>query len=138
MRSCCFCTSAIESFRLLIRNASRFALVNSFGGIFTFFGKGAIASGVAFVSWFLLNNWHEIRVNIYEPNVLTVATFIIGYLVAIFFLNIYDLACTSILHCFLIDEETLGTKGANRPSCLEPFITRFKSDVYLSERDPFK
>ena len=52
----------------------------------------------------------------------TIACFLIGYIFANMFLTVYDLASSAILQCFLIDEETSGGTGKNRPPELEDFI----------------
>jgi len=135
IRSTSFCCAAKEAFRLLIRNATRFALVNVFSTIFIFFGKCAIGVGSAFFSWLVLSSRSEIVDNIYAPSIFIILCFIIGYSIGVFFLTIYDLACTTILQCFLIDEEISGG-GANRPKCLDSFSAEIKSSfIYVNRRE---
>eukprot|EP00826_Nyctotherus_ovalis_P013998 TRINITY_DN1385_c0_g1_i22.p1 TRINITY_DN1385_c0_g1~~TRINITY_DN1385_c0_g1_i22.p1 ORF type:complete len:402 (+),score=98.39 TRINITY_DN1385_c0_g1_i22:734-1939(+) len=127
IRSLCFCCAAKEAFLLVMRNVARFALVNIFAGIFTFFGKLVVALGTAFMSWYLLTEWEAVKDDIYTPIVPTIACFVIGYVLAALFLAVYDLACAAILQCFLVDEETPGVQGKNRPAALEPFLRSLKT-----------
>ena len=127
IRSLCFFCAAKEAFLLVMRNVTRFALVNVFAGIFTFFGKLIVGLGVAFMGWYLLVKWEEVKDTIYTPIIPTIACFVIGYILATLFLTIYDLACAAILQCFLVDEETPGMQGKNRPAQLEPFLKNLKA-----------
>jgi len=124
IRSICFCCAAREAFRLVLRNIARFTLVSAFAGIFTFFGKMLIGLGTAFICWFLLTEWSEVKDQLYSAIVPTIACFIIGYVLGNLFLTVYDLSCSAILQCFLVDEET-GT-GKNRPDSLQPFINEIR------------
>lgn len=136
IRSLCFCCAAKEAFLLVMRNITRFALVNVFAGIFTFFGKLIVGLGVALIGWYLLLEWEEVKDDVYTPIIPTIACFVIGYILATLFLTIYDLACSAILQCFLIDEETPGIQGKNRPAALEPFLRNLKtrSEKYTSNK----
>lgn len=111
-----------------MRNVNRFYLVSSFGGVFTFFGKLFIGVLTAFMGWFMLTEWDDVKDSIYSPILPTIACFLIGYIFANMFLTVYDLASSAILQCFLIDEETSGGTGKNRPPELEDFIIRVKSN----------
>eukprot|EP00826_Nyctotherus_ovalis_P058604 TRINITY_DN8070_c0_g3_i1.p1 TRINITY_DN8070_c0_g3~~TRINITY_DN8070_c0_g3_i1.p1 ORF type:complete len:477 (-),score=79.02 TRINITY_DN8070_c0_g3_i1:134-1564(-) len=134
IRSTCFCCAAKEAFRLIIRNATRFALVNAFSGVFVFFGKCAVGAGTAFFCWMLLNSWSEVRDNVYAPSVMTIVCFAIGYLVAVLLLTVYDIASNTILQCFLIDEETSGHGGRNRPRCLDNFMTEVRNSFIAVDK----
>jgi len=132
IRSVCFCCAAREAFRLIMRNTIRFALVNVFAWIFTFFGKLLIGIGCAFIGYLLCTNWEEVKDKIYSAIVPTIACFIIGYILGSLFLAVYDLSCSAILQCFLIDEETnmnCGVAGRNRPPSLDPFIRNLKESA---------
>ena len=116
----------------MLRNISRFALTGAFGEFFTFFGKLAVGAGTAFLCWFILTNWVEVKDKIYSAIIPTIACFIIAYMMACLFLSVYDLACSAILQCFLVDEETApatGAAGKNRPPSLEPFIKGLREDI---------
>ncbi len=71
----CFCSAAYKAFQLILRNVVRFALVNTFAGIFTFFGKLLIGLGTAFICWFILTNWSEVKDNLYSYIVPTIVLF---------------------------------------------------------------
>ena len=81
----------------MLRNITRFALVNGFAYVFTFFGKVVIGLGTAFICWFIMDNWGEVKDRLTSLILPTIACFIIGYLFGNVFLLVYDLACSSIL-----------------------------------------
>ena len=104
-------------------------MINVFVGVFTFFGKAFVGMGNAFICWFLLDYWEEMKNSIYSPIAPTIACFIIGYLITDILLSVYDLSAAAILQCFLIDEETGGVRGKNRPSCLEGFMSNLRESA---------
>lgn len=81
----------------------------------------------AFICWYLLTEWESVKNDIYSPILPTVACFLIAYIFANLFLTVYDLACSAILQCFLVDEETSGGAGKHRPKELEPYIRKIGS-----------
>jgi hypothetical protein len=58
------------------------------------------------------------------------ACFLIGYLFGDLFLTIYDLACSALLQCMLVDEEVCGKvgnqPGKHRPAGFEKFFKDFR------------
>jgi len=44
----------------------------------------------------------------------------VAYLVGSLFLSIFSFACTAILHCFILDEDTGGSDFT--PDSLQPFL----------------
>lgn len=72
IRSVCFCSAAWKAFQLVLRNVVKFALVNAFAGIFTFFGKLLVGLGTAFLCWFILNNWADVKDQLYSAIVPTI------------------------------------------------------------------
>lgn len=104
-------------------------MVNVFVGVFTVFGKLLVGLANAFICWFILNNWKEMKENIYSSLMPTIACFVIGYILTDILLSVYDLAAAAILQSFLIDEETGGVRGKNRPYCLEGFISNLRESA---------
>jgi len=100
--------------------------VNAFAGIFSYFGKLLVAMGTAFLCWFILTEWESVNEKIYSPILPTVACFLIGYILAVLFLAVYDLACSAILQCFLVDEEVSKGLGKHRPKEFEQLIKSTK------------
>jgi len=129
IRSVCFCSAARHAFRLVLRNVARFTIVNVFVGVFTLFGKLLVGLANAFLCWFILNNWTEMKENIYSPLMPTIGCFVIGYIVADVLLSTYDLSAAAVLQSFLIDEETDGVRGKNRPASLEGFISNLRQST---------
>jgi hypothetical protein len=58
--------------------------------------------------------------------------FILAYLVAAIFLNIYGMSASTILQCFLVDEEYAINKqqgtGKHRPDLLNDFVPKIEKD----------
>jgi hypothetical protein len=46
------------------------------------------------------------------------------YLVASLFLSLFSFAATTILHCFIFDEDTGGQSGIT-PEALKPFLDKY-------------
>lgn len=120
LRSTSFCCAARESFRLLVRNAAKFAVVNGFSAIFIFFGKCTIGAITALICFYMIDSDSELKGSQYAPTILTIASFLLGYVMAMIFLTVYELSSIAILQCFMIDEETSKGEGKNRPPTLEP------------------
>ncbi len=50
----------------MLRNIVRFALVSGFAAVFTFFGKLVIGLGTAFICYFILTTWTEVKDKLYS------------------------------------------------------------------------
>ncbi len=58
----------------MLRNMVRFLLVNSFAATFTFFGKVLIGLATAFVCWYIVTTWEEVKDKVYSPIIPTVVS----------------------------------------------------------------
>ena len=84
--------------------------------------------GTAFICWYLLTEWENVKKDVYSPIVPTIASFLIAYIMANIFLSVYDLGCAAILQCFLVDGEVSGgASGKNRPKELEPYFKKMET-----------
>jgi len=52
----------------------KFGVVSIFASIFTFFGKLLVGLGTAFVCWFLLTEWAEVKDKVYSALVPTIVS----------------------------------------------------------------
>jgi solute carrier family 44 protein 1 (choline transporter-like protein) len=127
IRSVSFCCAARESFRLMIRNATKFTIVNGFSSILTFFGKCSVGAGTAFLCYLILGSQPDLKEDLHAPSVLIVGCFTVGYTMGKIFLTVYDMSSTTILQCFLMDEETSEGEGKNRPKSLDSFMEEIRS-----------
>ena len=133
-----FCQSAKLAYYLIVRNTRRFAATEAIGSIFMFIGKVAIAIFSAWICWFILNSDnYDYKKNIFSPIMPTVVCFCIAYIIAAMFLAVYGQAASTILQCFLVDEEIADSKGEtggkHTPELLKPFISKITKSKLASD-----
>ncbi|MFN7881091.1 MAG: hypothetical protein ACK5NI_01215 [bacterium] len=76
------------------------------GWIMMILGKGVIVAASSFITYLItLYKWPQCA----QPMVPAVIIGIVSYLIGSLFLSIFSFSCTSILHCFLLDEDTGGS-----------------------------
>jgi hypothetical protein len=96
-----FCTSAKKAFFLITRNAVRFAVFATLGGVVNLLGIALIMAATLFMGYFILMAMH--------PETNPVAPMIVfglmSYVVAKLFMNVFMMACDSMMQCFIITEE---------------------------------
>lgn len=114
-----FCTSAKNAFWLILRNAVRFALLGSLGGVIRFIGKGFVMATTALLGFLLLDAMHGDDID--TPVVLVILYLIIGYFVGALFMNVFGLAVDSTLQCFIATEE-MGIGKDFIPEKLQKFV----------------
>lgn len=59
-----------------------------------------------------------------QPFIPAILICLVAYLVASLFLSVFSFACTAILHCFILDEDTGGEDDSITPDSLEPFLKK--------------
>jgi hypothetical protein len=98
------CRSARESFILIAHNAWKVGSITYVSSIVRFVGKFIIScvttSGVAYIC---INQ--EMGDDLYSIGGPCALIFIMSYFVSDIFLDIFDMSTTTILHCFVADEE---------------------------------
>jgi solute carrier family 44 protein 1 (choline transporter-like protein)/choline transporter-like protein 2/4/5 len=96
-----FCTSAKNAVMLILRNMGRFGWVTLLSGMVNFIGVCFIVVATAVAGFFILKAMH--------PDVTPVMPMIVyvflAYMVAKLFMNVFHLACGTVLQCFLATEE---------------------------------
>jgi solute carrier family 44 protein 1 (choline transporter-like protein)/choline transporter-like protein 2/4/5 len=110
-----FCGAARDAFFLILRNAARFLAVGSIGNVFMFLGKWVITLGAAYAGYMIITRSSYWGDQIHSPIFPTVVFMLIAYTISGLFMSVYGMACDSILHCFLADEE-LSAKNRGGPS----------------------
>lgn len=78
----------------------------------------AVTTGL---SYFLMNE--NIRDELYSIAGPTVVVFLISYFVSDFFMDVFDMGITTILHCFIADEMFDGDGYAEGP--LQAWIDKY-------------
>merc|ERR1712187_148750 len=99
-----FCTSAKEAFFLVLRNAARFTSVTWVSSAVLIIGKLFISSCTTVIGFILLEqNRDDMDLNsIWGPVVLI---FLISFIISDFFMDVYEMGISTVLHCLIADEE---------------------------------
>lgn len=96
-----FCTSAKNAFFLIMRNALRFGVVALLGGIIRTIGIMFILTATMGLGYIILQSFHPDV----SPVVPMICYFILGYMAALLFMNVFGLAVDTCLQCFIACEE---------------------------------
>lgn len=98
-----FCRSAREAFSLIARNVGKIGSISYVSTIVLFVGKffiSCLTTGAAFI--YIQNGIGEELYSVGGP---LAFIFVISYFIGDMFLDIFDMSTTTILHCFVADEE---------------------------------
>ena len=117
-----FCTSAKNAFSLIVRNAARFGVLSGISGLVNLFGRMFITAATAGIGWVMITYWYENK--IHSPILPIIAIIIIGYVIGGLIMNVFTVAVSSVLQCFLIDEEVHSEAGGAKftPTQLEAYL----------------
>jgi hypothetical protein len=98
-----FCKAAKESFFLILRNAGRLLALGVVSEIVLLLGKMVITLGTTFFAYTVLKGMDELNGAVF-PSLLVL---ILSYAVSLTFLEVFGMAISTILQCFVADEELL-------------------------------
>ena len=104
-----FCKSAREAFFLILRNAGRVGAITYVSGAILFLGKLFVSAATTLTSFYIMNEY--IGVDVFSLAGPTVLIFMIAYVIADMFMDIFEVGITTILHCFVADEEMFANDG---------------------------
>ena len=107
-----FFQSARQAFYLIVRNAARVGAINYVSASILIVGKlfiSAVTTGLSYFSLLETDADKEIN-HVAGP---LVAIFLISYIVSDIFMGIFDMSISTILHCFVADEEMFGGEYAD-------------------------
>jgi len=119
-----FCTSAINSFVLILKNAMKFGFVETISEVFMFLAKFCIAVSTTFCGFMLLGIMVNEEEPINNPFIPVAAIFGFSYLVASVFISIFDIGANTILQCYLIDLD-VAKQNNLEPTHIPPTLTNF-------------
>jgi hypothetical protein len=102
-----FCRSAKNAFALIMRNMLRFGWVALLSGIINFIGLAFIVIASAVVGYFILKGLHPDVTPVLPLAVYCITAYLVGKL----YMNVFHLAVSTILQCFLATEEMGGDTG---------------------------
>ena len=117
-----FCSSCVHAVGLMIRNAARFGSLAGVSGLVNLFGRIFITAATAGVGWIMIFQWYAGQLT--SPILLVIGFIIIGFFIGGLIMNIMSQATSTILQCFLIDEEVHKDEGGAKytPSQLATFL----------------
>mmetsp|Transcript_6102 Transcript_6102/g.14172 ORF Transcript_6102/g.14172 Transcript_6102/m.14172 type:complete len:962 (-) Transcript_6102:330-3215(-) len=101
-----FCTSAKKAFYLILRNAIRFATAAALTGAVYLVGFVCIMAGTTVLGYFVVRGMHD-EIN---PVIPVISYIAMSYVVSKLFMNVFNLAVSTCLQCFLVCEE-MAEKG---------------------------
>jgi len=76
----------------------------------------------------------EAATDVQQPLIPAIVIMLVAYLVASMFLSVFSFACTAILHCFILDEDTGGSDLT--PKSLQGFLDM--NDAKVEKEKAFK
>eukprot|EP00639_Heterosigma_akashiwo_P027300 CAMPEP_0194692160 /NCGR_PEP_ID=MMETSP0295-20121207/19546_1 /TAXON_ID=39354 /ORGANISM="Heterosigma akashiwo, Strain CCMP2393" /LENGTH=648 /DNA_ID=CAMNT_0039582349 /DNA_START=278 /DNA_END=2224 /DNA_ORIENTATION=- len=101
-----FCSAAKAAFFLIARNILRIAAVSMVGDFVLLLGKILIPMGTTFLAYLVLAYAYSDSLHgLYTP---CVFVFLLAYFVALMFVEVFGMAISTCLQCFVADEEMGG------------------------------
>ena len=114
-----YCSSALNSFILILKNAAKFGFVEGIAGCFMFIAKFFIATITTLISFFVM----KAMVKVSSPYAPLLVVFLIAYLIATIFIEIFDTGANTILQCYLLDREVGLCNDEHIPRSLKKFFS---------------
>ena len=112
-----FCSSALNAFILVLKNAAKFSFVNAIGGAFMIIAKFCIAFGTTVICWFWIKEVDEVD----SRTLPMLIIFGLAYFIAAIFVSIFDASSNTILQCYLIDLD-ISKQSNLEPSHVPPTL----------------
>mmetsp|Transcript_14136 Transcript_14136/g.17326 ORF Transcript_14136/g.17326 Transcript_14136/m.17326 type:complete len:669 (+) Transcript_14136:64-2070(+) len=120
-----FCKSAREAFFLILRNAARIGAISYVSMGIVFIGKLFIVSVITFGSYVLMNEYIEEDLNsVYGP---LLVIFLMAWFISDMFMDVFQMGISTILHCFIADEEMFSGDQCFAQGQLKDWIDQYDS-----------
>ena len=117
-----FCHAAREAFSLIVRNVLRISAVSIVSTFVLLLGKLFIVAGSTIGAYFYLNIQYSDSLNgLYVPIVLVGLA---SYAASEIFNEVFGMAISTILQCFVTDEEMFGPEDRFAPGSLASTIEK--------------
>lgn len=121
-----FCSSALNSFILMLKNAAKFAFVEGFSDFFMFIAKLSISIFTAATGLvILLMNQTDSPVS--SPIFPGIVMLLTAYIISGVFVQIFDTAANTILQCYLMDADVAKQRHLE-PTHVPATLARFLKD----------
>jgi len=98
-----FCTSAMAAFILALKQSGSFVIANGVGTLITFLGKATISITNTAIGYVVINNVAEFKEDIDQPVPFLALIFIMSYMMATTFMDVYSGISLAILQCLYAD-----------------------------------
>lgn len=110
MQGSSFCSASVQSFKILLSNLARVAVVNSISFFLLLLVKTTITLATGIVVFSLIANSSSLLgdAKVTSPMAPVLVSCVLAWLVASAFANVYDTAIDTILLCFCKDMEMHG------------------------------
>ena len=114
-----FCSSALNSFILVLKHSAKFAFVNMIGGAFMMIAKACIAFGTVVICWFWIKEVDDVD----SRTLPMLVIFASSYCIASIFVSIFDASSNTILQCYLIDLD-ISKQSNLEPTHVPPTLSQ--------------
>jgi hypothetical protein len=116
-----FCTSALHSFILILKNHLKFSFVDGISDVFMFLAKVLICMFTTTTMYFIIGWLTEVQ-SAFAP---CLVIFVFSYMIAAVFIAIFDVGANTILQCYLLDMDIANTSGKLEPDHIPPTMDKF-------------
>lgn len=121
-----FCTSAREAFYLIVRNAGRIGAITYVSTGVIIVGRIFITATTSAIAYFLMQERIDDKLHSLTGPVLLVA--LIAYYVSGTFMGVFGMAVSTILQCFVADEEMFSGEGRYAEGALRKFVDEYADE----------
>jgi len=118
-----FCTSALHSFVLILRNSVKFGFVDGIADVFMFLAKFLVSIATTSVMYLFLG-WCTKVQSFVVP---LIVIFLFSYILSSVFIAIFDVGANTLLQCYLLDMDIANSNGKLEPDHIPPTLTKFFS-----------
>jgi hypothetical protein len=105
-----FCPSAVAAFILALKNAATFFITNGVGSLIYLLGRFTIALGNTFIGYLIITNAAEFE-EIDNPLPPTAVIFVISFMMATIFMDIFGSTSLACLQCLYADVDICNQNG---------------------------
>lgn len=117
-----FCKSCRASFWLIFRNAARVGAVTYVSSAVLIIGKlfiSAVTTGFAYIA--ITEKLSDELFSVGGP---VTIIFLISFWMSDFFMDVFDMAISTVLHCFIADEEMFDGRGRYADKNLKDYVDK--------------
>jgi hypothetical protein len=120
-----FCESCRESFALIFRNAGRVAAITYVSAAVLIIGKLFISSAVTVIGYYVLTEQMDDKLHTTTGPLVVI--FLISYFISDMFMGVMDMGISTVLHCFIADEEMFQEDQRYSEKSLKNYVDRHGS-----------